>query len=41
MTERITGLMAKDKKLRALFSGMVGSGAAFVALVIMAGVMYL
>jgi hypothetical protein len=38
---RITELLIKDRKLRALFSGMIGTGAAFVALVIVAGVLYL
>jgi hypothetical protein len=41
MKKKITELLATDKKLRALFSGMIGSGAALIGLVIMAGVMYL
>jgi hypothetical protein len=41
MKKKITELLAKDRKLRALFTGMVGSGVAFVSLMVIAGVMYL
>jgi hypothetical protein len=37
---KMTELLLKDRKLRALFSGMIGTGVAFVALIIAAGVLY-
>ena len=41
MKTKILELLAKDRKLRAIFSGMVGSGTAFVCLIVITGVMYL
>ena len=41
MKQKITDILIKDRKLRAIFSGMIGSGAVFIGIVIMAGVMYL
>ena len=41
MKTKILELLAKDRKLRAIFSGMVSSGTVFIGLVVIAGVMYL
>jgi len=40
MKTNILQLIAKDRKLRAIFSGIISTGAVFVALVVIAGVMY-